>query len=97
MTPKSSAGLWIRLGGSVALAALFLYALSPYLDAIPSSFDIAWWTVPAFLGVMIVYNVTRAARWLLLLRPLGDVPTGVGLRVGLAGAMWIALLPFRLG
>lgn len=90
-------GLWIRLGGSVALAALFLVALGPYLEAIPSSFDVAWWTVPGFLGVLVAYNVTRTARWLLLLRPLGDVPTATAMRVGFAGTMWIALLPFRLG
>ncbi len=97
MSERGSAGLWIRLGGSVVLAALFLVALAPHLDAIPKSFDIAWWAIPAFLGVMVVYNLTRSARWLLLLAPLGNVPSGVGIRVGLAGAMWIALMPFRLG
>lgn len=97
MTAASSTGVWIRLGGSVVLAGLLLYALAPYLDAIPSQFVIAWWTVPAYLAVLVLYNVFRSARWLLLLEPLGKVPTGVGLRVGFAGAMWIALLPFRLG
>ncbi|MBL4684167.1 MAG: flippase-like domain-containing protein, partial [Nannocystaceae bacterium] len=97
MSASRATGLWLRLGGSVVLAAFFLIALAPYFDAVPSSFAIAWWTVPSFLGVLVIYNVTRSARWLLLLRPLGDVPTSVGMRVGLAGAMWIALLPFRLG
>ena len=94
---RSRRGLWIRLAGSVALAVGFVLALRPYLDAIPSSFDIAPWTVPAFMAVLLVYNVTRSARWLLLLRPLGPVPPWIGMRVGFAGAMWIALLPFRLG
>ena len=79
------------------IAGGFIYALRPYLDAIPNSFDIAPWTIPAFLAVMVGYNVLRSWRWLFLLRPLGDVPLYTGLRVGMAGAMWIALLPFRLG
>ena len=97
MSGKTNTGLWVRLGGSVVLAALFLYALTPYFDAVPSSFDIAWWTLPAYAVALLVYNVTRTARWLVLLKPLGTVPLGIGLRVGMAGTMWIALLPFRLG
>lgn len=97
MSAGHATGAWIRLGGSVVLAAFFLIALAPYFDAIPASFAIAWWTIPCFLGVLVIYNLTRSARWLLLLRPLGEVPTSIGMRVGLAGAMWIALLPFRLG
>lgn len=97
MNKRGQTGLWLRLGGSVVLAALLLVALAPYLETIPTTWNVAWWAVPAYLGVLVAYNLTRSARWLFLLRPLGTVVPSVGLRVGLAGAMWIALLPFRLG
>ncbi len=87
----------MRLGLSVALAVAFAAALWPYLRAVPSDLRIAAWAIPAYLVALVPYHLARAGRWHALVRPLGDVPLSVTVRVGLAGYMWIALLPFRLG
>jgi glycosyltransferase 2 family protein len=87
----------VRLGASVLLAVAFAAALWPYLRAVPSDLSVAAWAIPAYLVTLVPYHLARAGRWHALVRPLGDVPLSVTLRVGLAGYMWIALLPFRLG
>ena len=99
--PGSRAGLWIQLGASVALAVAFSYALAPHLQAVPGDLSIAGWVVVAYLLSLLPYHLLRAGRWQFLLAPLASkeeaVPTDVVTRVGLAGYMWIAVLPFRLG
>jgi hypothetical protein len=75
----------------------FAAALWPYLRAVPTDLSIAAWTLPAYLLTLVPYHLARAGRWHALVRPLAPVPLSVTLRVSLAGYMWIALLPFRLG
>jgi len=87
----------VRLGLSMVLAVAFAAALWPYLRAVPSDLSIAGWAIAAYLLTLVPYHLARAGRWHALVRPLGAVPLSVTLRVGLAGYMWIALLPFRLG
>jgi hypothetical protein len=99
----------LRLALSLVLAAAFAAALAPYLQAIPDDLAVPAWLVPAYLLTLLPYHLLRAGRWQFLLAPLSQpaaregqepadpIPTGVVLRVGLAGYMWIALLPFRLG
>ncbi|MCX4245802.1 lysylphosphatidylglycerol synthase transmembrane domain-containing protein [Paraliomyxa miuraensis] len=94
---RSRRGLWLRLGLSLLLAVAFAAALWPYLRAIPKDLTIAAWALPVFLGTLVPYHLLRAGRWHVLVRPLSAVPLSVTLRVSLAGYMWIALLPFRLG
>lgn len=94
---SSRRGLLLRLGASSILAVAFAAALWPYLRAVPRDLSIAAWAIPAYLATLVPYHLTRAGRWHALVRPLGPVPLGVTLRVSLAGYMWIALLPFRLG
>jgi hypothetical protein len=91
----------LRLGLSLVLAAAFAAALAPYLQAIPDDLDVPAWLLPAYLLTLLPYHLLRAGRWQFLLAPLqreqAPLPLRDVLRVGLAGYMWIALLPFRLG
>jgi len=93
----SRAGLWLRLALSMGLAVAFAAALWPYLRAVPRDLWVPAWVLPAYLATLVPYTLTRAARWHALVRPLGPVRLADTLRVSLAGYMWIALLPFRLG
>ncbi len=93
----SRTGLWIRLGISLVLAAAFVAAVSPYLQAVPDDLSVTWWAIPVYLLTLVPYHGARAGRWHVLLRPLGPVKLADSVRVSLAGYMWIALLPFRLG
>lgn len=95
--PARRRGLLVRLVLSVLLAGAFAAALWPYLRAVPSDLSIAAWAIPVYLLTLVPYHLARAGRWHALVRPLGAVPLWVTLRVSLAGYMWIALLPFRLG
>jgi uncharacterized membrane protein YbhN (UPF0104 family) len=102
INPKTSRrGLWLRLALSLVLAAAFAAALAPYLQAIPDDLSVPAWLLPTYLLTLLPYHLLRAGRWQFLLAPLtpADAPiaTSVVMRVGLAGYMWIALLPFRLG
>ncbi|MEM7160174.1 MAG: lysylphosphatidylglycerol synthase transmembrane domain-containing protein [Myxococcota bacterium] len=93
----SRLGIALRLGVSLVLAVAFAAALWPYLRAVPEDLSIAAWAIPVYLLTLIPYHLARAGRWHFLLRPLGTVRGVDSLRVSMAGYMWIALLPFRLG
>lgn len=93
-------GVAIKLGLSVLLAAAFVFALRPYLDTIPANLSVSAGVVALYLASLLPYHLLRAGRWRLLLAPLGGerLPGwGEVTRIGLAGYMWIALMPFRLG
>ena len=90
-------GFWLRLAASLAVAGLFAWALTPYIDAIPADASVAPAAMLGFAALLLAYLFARGARWIFLLRPLAPVPLPTALSVGLAGSMWIALLPFRLG
>ncbi len=94
---RSRTGLWIRIGASLVLAGLIVYALHPYLDAVPRDLSVDPAGLAAFAALLAVYLVVRSGRWVFLVRPLGPAPVATVIKVGLAGTMWIALLPFRLG
>jgi uncharacterized protein (TIRG00374 family) len=95
--PESSAGLWLRLGASLVLAVGFAVALAPYLSTIPADLSIAPWVIVAYLGSLLPYHLLRSGRWYFLIRPLGAVSARDATLVSLAGYMWIAIMPFRLG
>ena len=97
LASSSRRGLWLRILVSLGLAVGFAAALWPYLRAVPRDLSIAAWALPLYLATLVPYHLARAGRWHALVRPLGDVPLSVTLRVSMAGYMWIALLPFRLG
>jgi uncharacterized protein (TIRG00374 family) len=81
----------------LVVAGFFVIALRPYLDAVPADLSVHPGGLAAFALMLVLYIAVRAARWAFLVRALAPAPVGTVLRVGLAGTMWIALLPFRLG
>lgn len=93
-------GVVLELGLSVAVGAVFVVALRPYLQAIPEDLSVSAGAILLYLVSLVPYHLLRAGRWRLLLKPLGGAQLpGLGeiTRIGLAGYMWIALMPFRLG
>jgi uncharacterized membrane protein YbhN (UPF0104 family) len=88
---------WIRITLSLVVGAAFLGGLWGRLDLIPNDLSLPLWIFPAYLAVLLLYLFLRAGRWHILLTPLGNVPFTVSLRCGMAGIMWIVVLPFRLG
>lgn len=91
-------GVAIKLVLSVALAGAFVWALRPHMNAVPDDLDVGLGVVALYLATLLPYHLLRAGRWMLLLRPLGGAPRlAEVMRIGLAGYMWIALMPFRLG
>lgn len=93
-------GVALKLGLSVLLGAAFVWALQPYLDAVPDDLSVSASVIAIYLLTLLPYHLLRAGRWRLLLEPLGgERLPGLGevTRIGLAGYMWIALMPFRLG
>jgi hypothetical protein len=59
--------------------------------------NVAWWTLPAYVGVLAVMSYFRAVRWRYLLRSFCDVPQGRILKVSWIGFAAVMVLPFRLG
>ena len=87
----------LRLALSLALGGAALWLLSRDVGTLPSSFAIAWWALPAYLALLLVYFFTRAWRWWFLVAALGPAPLGRTVQVALAGFLWIIVLPWRLG
>jgi len=88
---------WIRLVVSSLLGVGLVAALWPYMAAMPARIALAAWVVPAYLGALVPFHLLRSIRWWWLVRALGPVPARDALAVGLAGYMWIAVLPLRIG
>jgi hypothetical protein len=88
---------WIRLAVSVVLGVALLAAIWPYMAAMPARIEMPAWVVPAYLLALVPFHVLRAVRWWWLVRALGTVSLRDALLVGLAGYMWIAVLPLRIG
>src|SRR5690606_24798391 len=88
---------WLRLGLSVVITALALWLVQPRLDPLPDQLEIAAWGVPLYLASLLIYAFLRSARWWFLVSPLGQVRFGDVMLAGLAGALWIVALPWRLG
>ncbi len=98
--PPAHRGVAIKLGVSLLLGAAFVLALRPYLDTVPEDLSMSPAVIALYLASLLPYHLLRAGRWRLLLTPLGGqrLPGLAEVtRIGLAGYMWIALMPFRLG
>lgn len=88
---------WLRLGLSLAITGLALWLVQRQLDPLPDDLEIAAWGVPLYLVSLLIYAFLRSARWWFLVSPLGQVRFGDVMLAGLAGALWIVALPWRLG
>jgi len=93
--------LALRLGISLAIAAFFVWALRAGAMPLVPERD-AWnglriWTVPAFVLGWAVVQVVRAARWKLLLQPLGEVSLRRVFSASFLGYLAILVFPVRAG
>ena len=95
--PVSRTGMWLRLGVSVALAVGFALALAPYVSTVPRNLSVPPWVIVAYLATLLPYHLLRAGRWVFLIRPMAPISVRDATLGSLAGYMWIAILPFRLG
>lgn len=87
----------LRLAFSLAIAGVALWLVNQNVGTLPASLAVAWWVVPAYLALLLLYFFTRAWRWWFLVRALGDAPMQMTVEVALTGFLWIILLPWRLG
>lgn len=78
--------LWLLVRGGLPLV--------PPRDAFRS---LTLWTVPAYVGSLLVVHFFRAARWRHLLRPIGHVQFSRIIAVSWLGFTAILLSPFRSG
>jgi len=59
---------------------------------------VTWWTVPAYVGVLLVTHFFRASRWRYLVEPVkDDIPFWDGVLLNWIGFFAIFALPLRLG
>lgn len=107
-TPDDDHNSELRIGPSlllaVAVGALFFYLATRAVpvDAVTEYLRGADWrqlavASAAFTAVYAVCHGARVLRWYYLVRPLGDVESGVVHRVCTVGFTAILLFPFRLG
>jgi uncharacterized protein (TIRG00374 family) len=92
----------VRFIGSIVLTVCVIWAAKHSgLELLPpwSRFrDVRWWTVPAYLVLVMVWTWFRAVRWRFLLRRAAPhVKKKRLLAISLVGFAAILILPFRLG
>jgi uncharacterized protein (TIRG00374 family) len=88
---------WLRLLISLVIAVGFWLALRRDIQFVPTDPWPPAWVLPSFVLTLLAYFAFRVGRWHFLVAPLGDVKLRTTIPVGMAGAMWIMLLPLRLG
>jgi len=90
-----------KLAVSLVLGALFAYLASrggvPLLPPRESFAHVAWWAVPAYVGMMAVTHFFRASRWRFLVAPIKPVPLREVIALNWIGFFAIYALPLRLG
>lgn len=90
-----------KLAISIALGALFVFLVErggmPLIPPATAFRHVAWWTVPAYVVVLVATHVFRASRWRFLIAPVKDVPLREGILLNWIGFFAIFALPLRLG
>jgi hypothetical protein len=105
MPPPPARGLMRRilpkLVLSIALGALFAWLAErggvPILPGREAFESVAWWTIPAYTGCLLVTHTLRATRWRFLVRPIQEVPLKEVIALNWIGFFAIFALPLRLG
>ena len=91
----------MKLAASLSLGAGIAWLLArgglPLVPQASAFAAVRWWTVPLYVGLLIVGHFVRAVRWRFLLRPLGQVPARSVLAVSWIAFAAILLLPLRSG
>src|SRR5256714_14489289 len=91
---------WIRLGLQTAfgLLLLWLWLRTVSLPEIVAHARVqSWWAVALMVALFRVTSLTRARRWLLLLRPLAPVGIVRAFAMNAAGGLLNYVLPIRSG
>jgi uncharacterized protein (TIRG00374 family) len=97
---------WLRRHGGKLAASLVVaggFAWLLHRGALPLAPDASafahmrWWTVGVAVAIWTVMQFVRAARWRLLLAPMGHVPMSKVLGISFIGFAAIVLLPLRTG
>jgi hypothetical protein len=92
---------WAKLAISLLIAGGFAWLMhGGALPLVPEKSAFArfkWWTLGGYFVVNCVVYFVRAARWTLLLSPMGRVPFRRVLGVSFIGFAAIVYLPFRTG
>jgi hypothetical protein len=81
----------------VGVAGLLRAGALPVVPDASAFATTRWWTVALYTPVWIGLQLLRAARWQLLLAPVGRVPLRRVMAVSLIGYGALAVLPFRMG
>src|SRR5687768_16497120 len=101
--PQSSLArrLLPKLGISLALGGLFAWLVArggvPLIPPREGFAHVAWWTVPAYAGSLVVTHFFRASRWRFLVAPVKQVPFRDVIALNWIGFFAIFALPLRLG
>jgi uncharacterized protein (TIRG00374 family) len=94
-----------RHGGKLVASAIItcgiVYTLRrsglPLLPAPPCFAHVRWWTLPAYVVMLVGMSYFRAVRWRFLLRSFAEIPKKRILAVSWIGFAAIMLMPFRIG
>jgi hypothetical protein len=103
--PQAPAPRWRRYGPKLVVSLLIAGGLGwllhvGALPVLPDARALAAtpvWLVPAYVAVVVLLLLVRAARWYWLLAAIAPVPMGRVLAVGFIFFGALVLLPFRLG
>jgi len=92
----------VRLAISLVIAGLLVWwLLSQGFEVVPTLEEIratvAWWALPGYAALFVVFHLLRAWRWSYLLRPFAQVPSRVMLETAFTGFMAIQMMPLRTG
>lgn len=86
---------------SLALGGLFAWMVArggvPLLPTEESFSHVIWWTVPAYVGTLLITHLLRATRWRFLIRPVKELPLKEVIALNWIGFFAIFALPLRLG
>jgi len=86
---------------SIVLGGLFAWIVARGgVPLVPDAADfraIAWWTAPAYLGILLVTHFVRAARWRYLIEPIKHLPLKEVILLNWMGFFAIFAFPLRLG
>lgn len=90
-----------KLAVSLVLGGLFAWLVArggvPLIPRAEAFEQVRWWTVPAYLGTLIVTHFFRASRWRFLVQPIKALPLREVIAVNWIGFFAIFALPLRLG
>lgn len=90
-----------KLALSLLLGLLFVFLLQrggmPLIPPADAFASVRWWTVGAYVLLLLATHFFRASRWRFLIAPVQEVPFGEAVLLNWIGFFAIFALPLRLG